>query len=809
MPVCEHCLLDFPEQDIVHDEIKGKDHVFCCSGCMGIYRLIHNEGLDSFYERRRWDEHGLSRSVFGKGIDTEPFAEYVHNGEQGKEIDLYIDGIRCASCVWLNEKILQRTGGIVSARVNYASHRAHIVWNPEKTDLDHILRRVLSIGYIPKPYSETEQVQRRKGETRDLLIRFGTAAFLSSQLMIYSIALYAGYFQGIDEGTRTALQVIAMVLTIPVLFYSGLPFFRNTLSGLRHLRFNMDSLISVGAGSAFTYSIYEMFAGGEVYFDTAAMIVTLILLGRYLESVAKGKAAETVERLTELLPTDAVRLMPGSNVDERRVERVPISMLSVEDLVEIRPGERVPVDGVVIDGRSEVDEAALTGESRPVQKEEGAEVIGGTMNLFGALVVKITRTGKDTVLSGIIRAVEEAQVAKPRIQALADRVVGMFVPAIIAIALVTIVFHLSRQVSIHEALMIGVSVLVIACPCSLGLATPLAIMVYTSVASSKGLLIRSGDIVEQTGRITHVVFDKTGTITTGTPEVREVGIMDLDGSRDDVLVRAAAVESRSEHSIARAVLSLKAKAPPVADFKAIPGKGVEGQVEGERVVVGNRGHMAFNGMVFPNAANIDGRFLRYEESGDTVVFVGWGGRVHGFLAISDPVRKEAQHVVQVLEKEGIKTAILSGDNQATTRSIAERVGIGAVKAEASPVMKKDWIGSLQQKGANVVMVGDGINDAPSLTQATVGIAMGRGTEIAMESSDTVLMRNDLSLIPFFIRHSRKTLSIIRQNIFWAFLYNVIAIPLAVAGVLHPIFAAGAMAGSSLFVVMNSLRIKSN
>jgi len=508
MPACDHCLLDFPERDIVRDEIDGKEHIFCCSGCMGIYRLIHDEGLDSFYEKRRWDEHGISRSVLEQRIDPKPFAEHVRDGEQGKEVDLYIDGIRCASCVWLNEKILQRTEGVMSVRVNYANHRAHIVWDPARTGLENILRRVLSIGYIPKPYSETEQVLRRRAESKDLLIRFGTAGFLSSQLMIYSIALYAGYFQGIDEGTRKILQIIAMVLTTPVLFYSGFPFFRNTITGLRHLRFNMDSLISMGAGSAFFYSIYEMFTGGEVYFDTAAMIVTLILLGRYLESVAKGKASETVERLMELLPKDASRIVPGSSPEERRVERVPISLLTEGDLVEIRPGERVPVDGVVIEGRSEVDEAALTGESRPVGKEGGMDVIGGTMNLFGSLLVRVSRTGKDTVLSGIIRAVEEAQVAKPRIQTVADRVVGVFVPAIIGIAFATVVYYLLNQRSLDEAFMIGVSVMVIACPCSLGLATPLAIMVYTSVASSKGLLIRSGNIVEQTSGITHILFDK-------------------------------------------------------------------------------------------------------------------------------------------------------------------------------------------------------------------------------------------------------------------------------------------------------------
>ena len=807
MPQCNHCLLEFPDREAVHDTIDGQERVFCCKGCSGIYRLIHQEGLDAFYEKRKWNETGIAAFLFNKEPDIEPFAEHVTESGDVREIDLYVEGIRCASCVWLNEKILLKTEGVEYARVNYATHRAKIRWDPDRTGLPQILKRILSIGYIPKPFSESEQLRVQQAETRDLLVRLGTAGFLSSQLMIYSIALYAGYFQGIDPGTKRLLELIAMLLTVPVLFYSGMPFIRSTLNGFRHLRFTMDSLIIIGAGSAFIYSIYEIFSGGEVYFDTSAMIITLILLGRYIEAAAKGKASETVKRLLELSPKTAVKLVRNQETGVNERETVQITSLLKGDLVEVKPGEKIPLDGTVIAGESESDESLLTGESRPIAKTPGTEVIGASMNLYGTLTIEVTRTAKDTVLAGIIRAVEDAQAHKPRIQALADRVVGIFVPAILLIALVTILSYLARGSSLHQSLMTGVSVLVIACPCSLGLATPLAVLIFTTMASSRGILIRNGEVIENTARLGHIIFDKTGTITRGKPLLKEVIIADHSLARDHLLSVAASVECMSEHSIGHAICEAAIPAFPVTGFKAFPGKGVEGHAAGKQILIGNRVLMQEKGIDMTALGPLHGSVGDFEGQGDTVIFMGWDGVVRAFLVISDIIRDEAPEAVDSAKAMNCTVAIVSGDTDITTRSIASQVGITETLSGTSPVGKRDYIAGIQSEKHGVMMVGDGINDAPAITEASVGIAMGRGTEIAIESADAVLIRNDLRLIPYFIALSRKTYTVIKQNIFWAFFYNIAAIPVAVSGVLHPIIAAGAMAASSLFVVTNSLRIR--
>ena len=810
MPKCHHCLLEFPDRDAVYDEIGGQQRVFCCRGCNGIYRLINDEGLETFYKKRHWKDAGIPASFFEKQIDVKPFAEYVRDTDGQKEIDLYIDGIRCASCVWLNERILAKTEGIEYARVNYATHRARIRWKPETTGLGNILRRILSIGYTPKPYSESERFRLHRAETRDLLVRFGTAGFLSSQLMLYSIALYAGYFQGIDPGTKIVLEYIAMLLTLPVICYSGMPLIRSMMRGLAHLHFTMDSLIVIGSGSAFFYSISEMFTGGQVYFDTSAMIITLILLGRYLEAGAKGKASETIERLAELAPKSATRIVGQVFSEGGERETIAVSSLERGDCVEVKPGERIPLDGTVIRGESEVDESLLTGESKPVLKGPGAEVIGGSVNRFGTLIFEVKRKEKDGVLAGIISAVEDAQSRKPRIQALADRTVGIFVPVILAIALATVLWYLAQGSSPRHSLMTGISVLVIACPCSLGLATPIAVLIFVSAASSRGVLIKSGDVIENASRVTRVLFDKTGTITLGKATMKETVIIDHSHERDELMELAASLECMSEHSIGRTICDAARPVFAVSSFRASPGKGVEGIVNGRKIFIGNLAFMREHGIEIEGSGdglNASVAIERFAREGDTVVTMGWEGKARALLVVSDTVRAEAPETIAGLKKSGYDVEIVSGDNEKTTKSIASRVGVDLALADASPIAKKDHIATLQAAGRKVMMVGDGINDAPALTQATIGVAMGRGTDIAMESADVVLLRNDLRLIPYFFGLSRKTFRIIRQNIFWAFFYNMVAVPLAVAGLLHPIIAAGAMATSSLFVVGNSMRIR--
>ncbi|HSB33365.1 MAG TPA: heavy metal translocating P-type ATPase [Nitrospirota bacterium] len=807
-------MLEMAERNAVYDSIGGQRKVFCCHGCNGIYRLIHGEGLDDFYARRQeWrpgppDVKTVDRSAFHEGL--RPVGNEI-------ETDIIVDGIRCASCVWLNEKILQRTEGVSIANVNYATHRARIRWDPAKVDIGFILSRITSIGYTPKPFHAGAWEDEQSRQSRDLLLRFGTAAFFSMQLMLFSIALYAGYFQGIDERMKSIFHVISFALTTPVLFYSGWPIIRGSIHGLRNLSLNMDVLIAAGALSAYGYSAFHMLSG-EVYFDTAAMIITLILLGRYIEAGARRRASETIARLMQLGPKEARKLaMPpsrdpsGNGFFGAIRKMVAVSSLRPGDLLEVVPGEKIPADGIVLTGASEADESMLTGESRPSPKIEGSQVFGGTLNLYGSFVFRALKTGRETVLAQIVRAVEDAQARRAPIQSVADRVVGYFVPAIMVIALMTFTGWIFHGASPSRALMNAVSVMVIACPCALGLATPLAILISTSHGASRGILMKGGDVIEKTASVDFAVLDKTGTVTEGKPAL--TGVFGVRMTLNEALGLAASLERKSEHSLGKAIAGAARDVVlyEVVDFSAVPGKGVRGTIRGKSALIGSREYIEAEGL----GRSLDPllgpdqwtELSRSERSGATVVFLSYDGQLCGVFVISDTVREEALEAVGMLKKAGIGVSLVTGDNPATAGAVAAATGIGSVKARVSPLRKAEEIERLEKEGRRVLMAGDGVNDAPALVRATVGVAMGRATDIALESADIVVMRPDLRLVPDAVALAKKTFRIIRQNIFWAFFYNIVAVPLAIAGVLHPIMAAGAMAFSSLTVVGNSLRAR--
>ncbi len=813
MLTCDHCLIEFPDNEAVYDSLNGSQKVFCCHGCQDVYQLINSEGLDDFYRRRREWQPG---PVVARPVDLAAFAAQVRQSGTELELDIVLDGIRCASCVWLNEKILMKTQGVTFAQVNYATHRARIRWLPAETRIETILSRITSIGYTPKPFLAAAIEEEQRKASRDLLLRFGTAGFLSMQLMIFSIALYAGYFQGMDVRMKNVFNVISLALTTPVIFYSGWPFLAGAVRGLRNLTFNMDFLIAAGAGSAYLYSIYQMMIGGEVYFDTAVMIITLILLGRYIESGAKRKASEVIMRLVTLAPQEARKLFSSKelkdetgtmlNADRRMV---PVSLVRPGDLIEVIPGEKIPLDGMVKEGESETDESMLTGESRPAAKQPGSEVCCGTVNLYGRFVYQVTMTGSDTVLARIIKAVEDAQARRAPVQSLVDRMISIFVPAVMLLSLATAGYWLFRGSPVSVAVMNAVSVMVIACPCALGLATPLAILIGTTFGASKGILIKGGDVIERTKKVNVVVFDKTGTITEGKPSLifsRGIGMEDREA-----LCLAASLERFSEHSIGNAVTAAArgCSFSEVTAFTVVPGKGIRGRIAGNDVLVGNREFIETEGTKRSlDASEITLASSRQEE-GATVVYLAYAGNLAGVFAVSDAPRKEAAEAVKLLKRQGHEIVMITGDALATAEAVARSVGITDVQAKRSPLEKVEDIRKMHEKGKHCIMVGDGINDAPALVEAEVGIAMGRATDIALESADMVLMRYDLRLVPQALKLSKKTFSIIRQNLFWAFAYNAVAIPLAIAGVLHPIVAAGAMALSSLSVVGNSLRARAS
>jgi cation-transporting ATPase V len=714
--------------------------------------------------------------------------------EAPEQIELAVEGMTCASCAARVERALSRHGGVEEARVNLTANRATVVYHPQAVSLAELSTAVDKIGYhiAPATPQDTQAEDVNEHDQREWWRR----VLLSWPLAIPVLILGLLYMH------ETWARWTSFALAAPVQFVAGWPFIRTAAERARNLSANMDSLIALGTLAAFFYSSYELFAGGDLYFDTAALIIAFIILGRYFEARAKGRASSAIKKLLELGAKEA-RVVDG---DEERL--VPVDDVRVGQLVRVRPGEKVPVDGVVVSGYSAIDESMLTGESVPVEKKEGDDVAGATLNTNGALTVRTTAVGRDTALAQIVRLVEEAQGTKAPVQRLADRVSGVFVPAVVATAILTFAGWLFFASSPADGLIAAVAVLIIACPCALGLATPTAIMVGTGRGADMGVLIKGGEVLEGSRRTDVVVFDKTGTLTRG-----EMALTDVEVSnptdKADLLRLAAAAEASSEHPIAQAIVGGAKQRGiqilQVDEFLSITGHGVVADVAGRRVAVGRRKLMAQEGLALPQ--DVDEAASKLESAGRTAVILGWDGLARGVIGVADTIKDNARTVVNSLHGLGLEVGMITGDNRRTAQAIADEVGIDHVLAEVLPQDKVAEIGRLQEQGKVVAMVGDGLNDAPALVQADLGIAIGTGTDVAIESSDITLMSGDLQGVVTAIRLSRKTLRTIYQNLGWAFGYNTAAIPLAALGLLNPIIAGAAMAFSSVSVVTNSLRLR--
>jgi len=723
--------------------------------------------------------------------------------------DLKIAGMHCAACASRIEQVLRETEGVAEANVNFATEQAAVTFDDSMLTFDDLAGVVESAGYgVIAPGAEDVEREARQRELRALRQR------LLFSLLATALILLGTHLSPLSTG-RTAWALL--ILATPVQFWSGWQFYRGFWTALRAGFADMNTLIAVGTSAAYGYSLAVTMApnlvasvGAEVhvYYDTAAMIITLILLGRFLEARAKGRASEAIRRLAGLQAKTARVIRDGEEVE------VPVEEVVADDVAVVRPGERIPVDGQIVEGSSAVDESMVTGESMPVDKTPGDSVIGGTINQSGALRFRASRVGADTVLAHIIRLVQEAQASKAPIQRLADRVAGIFVPVVIGIALLTALVWLIVGPNPTYAVIAAVSVLIIACPCALGLATPTSLLVGTGRGAELGILIRSAEALEVAGRIDTVVFDKTGTLTGGEPQVTDIAPAD-GRTEDDVLRLAASVERDSEHPLGRAVVrAARARGiglSEMADFNALSGLGVTARVEGQQVLAGTPRLLQESGA---DLAGIPDQAAALAAGGKTVMLIAADGRAVGAVALADTAKQEAADAVAALQEMGLRTVMLTGDNARTAHAIAQAVGIDEVRAEVLPAEKADAVKSLQQEGRTVAMVGDGINDAPALARADVGIAIGRGTDIAMESADITLVRDDLRLVPEAIRLSRATLGNIKQNLFWAFFYNSAGIPIAagvlypvVGRLLHPAIAAAAMAFSSISVVTNALRLK--
>jgi len=726
----------------------------------------------------------------------------------GKRTTLAITGMHCAACASRVEEALREMEGVAEANVNFATEQAGLVFDESRVTLDDIARVVGSAGYgVVLPGAEDAERRARARELRGLRARLWFS--LAATVLIMAL----GHVAALGKAGPWVL----LTLATPVQFWAGWRFYRGMWSALRAGFANMDTLIAVGTSAAYFYSLAVTIApsavarvGAEahVYYDTSAMIITLILLGRTLEAGARGRASEAIRRLVGLQVKMARVVRDGDEVE------IPIEEVRVGDIVAVRPGERVPVDGEVIEGESAVDESMVTGESIPVDKGPGDLVVGGTVNQSGAFRFRASRVGAETVLAQIIRLVQEAQASKAPIQRLADKVAGVFVPIVIVIAVVTFVIWLGVGPNPTYAVIAAVSVLIIACPCALGLATPTSLLVGTGRGAELGILIRSAEALEVAGGVDTVIFDKTGTLTRGEPQVTEVAAA-AGWTEENVLGLAASVERNSEHPLGQAVVkAARARGlalAEVSEFKAISGMGVQGVVHGNLVVAGSERLMGEKGVA---TSGLHGRAEEMAEEGKTVMLLGVDGAAVGAIGLADVPKEEAAEAVRALKEMGLVVVMITGDKLRTAQAIARLVGIEEVRAEVLPDQKAEAVRRLQAEGRRVAMVGDGINDAPALAQAEIGIAVGRGTDIAMESADITLVRDDLRLVPEAIRLSRATLRNIKQNLFFAFFYNSLGIPVAAGALypvihtlLHPAMAAGAMAFSSVSVVTNALRLR--
>ncbi|MFU0790299.1 MAG: heavy metal translocating P-type ATPase [Virgibacillus proomii] len=738
-------------------------------------------------------------------ISLEDITEKIENlgyGVETEKVEYDITGMTCATCSNRIEKALSNQKGVNQATVNLANETAVIEYQPALVDEETFVRLVEKLGYQAKPKAGKEERQTHKEKQ---LQKMKKKLIISAILSVPLLVTMLDHLFGLRLPAIFMNPWFQFVLATPVQFIIGWQFYEGAYKNLRNKSANMDVLVALGTSAAYFYSLYEAIKTignpgymPHLYFETSAILITLILFGKYLETKAKSKTTMAISKLLNLQAKQARVIRDGAEV-----------MIPVEDVVRgdrliVKPGEKIPVDGVIVKGRTSVDESMLTGESLPVEKATEDTVIGATMNKNGTIEMEATNVGKDTALASIIKVVEDAQGSKAPIQRLADIISGYFVPIVVAIAILTFIIWISFVTpgEIEPALMSAIAVLVIACPCALGLATPTSIMVGTGKAAEQGILFKGGEHLERTHQLEAIVFDKTGTITKGKPEVTDFT------SNDGVLQLVASAEKSSEHPLAEAIVAYAVEKDlelyDLEDFQAIPGHGISARVNGKDILVGTRLLMKKYNIDYLHAeSDIQG----LEEDGKTAMLIAVNNEFQGIIAVADTVKETAKEAIHQLQSQGLEVIMLTGDNERTAKAIARQVGIDHVIAQVLPEEKADKVKMIQKEGKHVAMVGDGINDAPALAVADIGIAIGTGTEVAIEAADVTILGGELLLIPKAIKASQATIKNIRQNLFWAFAYNTAGIPIAAVGLLAPWIAGAAMAFSSVSVVSNSLRLK--
>lgn len=775
-----------------------------CAACSNRIEKVLNK-MDNVDAAVNLTTEKASINFDGELVDVGDLTSKIENLGYGVEMEhaeFDITGMTCAACSNRIEKVLNKQEGVDSATVNLATENAVIEYNPNVLSEKDLIGRIEKLGYGAEPkQSAGDKVDAKDRQLNRLKIKLIISALLSVPLLITML----DHLFGIQLPSLLMNPWFQLAIATPVQFIIGWQFYEGAYKNLKSGSANMDVLVAMGTSAAYFYSVYEtgVWAADpahspHLYFETSALIITLILFGKYLEHNAKSRTTTAISKLLDMQAKQARVIREGKET------MIPIEDVVVGDRLVVKPGEKIPVDGLVVKGRTSVDESMITGESIPIEKEVENGVVGSTLNVNGTIEFEATRVGRDTALASIIKVVEEAQGKKAPIQRMADVISGYFVPIVVGIAVLTFLawYILVQPGNFEPALIASIAVLVIACPCALGLATPTSIMVGTGKGAENGILFKGGEHLEKTHSLDVIIMDKTGTITKGKPEVT-----DFSGD-DEVLGLLAAAEKGSEHPLAEAIVAHATERgldiPEVDDFTAIPGHGIEASVEGRKVLVGTRKLMTDNDIMNDD---ITEEMIQYEYDGKTAMIVAVDGEIKGIVAVMDTVKESAAEAIRQLQEDGLEVVMLTGDNTRTAEAIGRSVGIDQVIAEVLPEQKAEEVKRFQEAGRTVAMVGDGINDAPALATADIGIAIGTGTEVAIEAADITILGGELTLIPKAVRLSHKTIRNIKQNLFWAFAYNSAGIPIAALGLLAPWVAGAAMAFSSVSVVTNSLRLK--
>ncbi len=784
---CSHCHLEFDDSVMIEDG----GHYFCCKGCQGVFELLNESGLERFYEKAAHTKLSPPTLQYedSANFDSAAFYDrYVTVNDEGfQEVALIIEGIHCAACVWLNEKALHQMEGVVDAHINYTNNKARITWADHTVKLSAIIDMIRAVGYNAFPYDPSAQEINANRQRKDYYLRMAVATFASMNIMWVAVAQYAGYFTGITQDVKTILNVAEWVLATPVLFYSGWVFFKGAYYGIKNRVVTMDILVATGALLTYIYSIYiTLNQSGEAYFDSVAMIITFVLFGKFLEVLSKKHAADTLDIMSKHIPSEV------SVIEAGKVELVDVNKVKEGSVVLLKSGEKIALDGEVVEGEGSIDESSLTGESRPIYKRAGDTLVSGTTSIDAVLQYRTTKDFAHSTLSNLVTLLEKAMSKKPRIEQMANRLSEYFSTAILLLSLLTFLLWWLWPHDFETSFIVGISVIIIACPCALALATPVATLVGLGLGARRGILFKEAAQLETMAQADVLVLDKTGTITKGVPEVVHVTVFK---PFDESLL--SALVSSSNHPVAQGIVRhLKPKTlQRLKDVEQLHARGMRAGIDGKQLLGGNARLMQEHGI----EVNADSQNL--------VFYFAINGEIYALFELNDVPKEDSLKAIAAMKRYDIEVVMLTGDHEGSARHIAHEVGIEQVHHSLTPEEKAAYIEKRQSEGKRVIMAGDGVNDILALANADIGIAMGSGSDIAIEVSDVVLLNDTLKALSEAITISKTTFKLIKQNLGLSLLYNAITIPLAMAGYIIPLIAAISMSVSSLLVVGNSMRVR--